>query len=594
MRVLWIWHSAKLAYKLAEAKYLQNLSIFVAYTSFMILRLISLRRIITPLLFLLCLTAIFPASAQPTCPTRRIVPERLPDLNIPRSGHSIFYANGELTVVGGHTTGFVPTLTAEYYDNGAWHTMSMVYSHDNGFAVILHSDEFLIGGGHDEELGLGQTFTLERYNPTTHSFEGFSCLDKRRVLANATQLSDGRIIISGNHYADDAIAYFDENNQVQHIKDVAQGRSNPYILPIAPDNALIISGSNLHMNHPDTIWADHLKGDAFRVPLLEQWQPVFTDQPFNSGVCSMGDELHGEYAYLLAATDKSGQLGIVVMCDTTFSLLPTVCPIPMNSSYGPIFYKGPVVIDKPRQRGYIVGVDSICRHQFVLAIDFSQHPAELTLFQTDSLEHATVAIPIMTPDGDLILAGGNPEDNYNPLSTVWLYHFGSTPDGQASEQAANLQSIPLWLWILLTIIVLLILTHYLYRKRKHAVVSSLTSNDQQPTDEELMQRICQTIERDRQYLTSRLRLSDIAVELGVSVTALTDCIQSQRHCTFAQLVAEYRVHYAQQLLSEHPDMKLNAVIAESGFTSESTFFRSFKAVTGLSPKEWLAQSAKLE
>ena len=104
-----------------------------------------------------------------------------------------------------------------------------------------------------------------------------------------------------------------------------------------------------------------------------------------------------------------------------------------------------------------------------------------------------------------------------------------------------------------------------------------------------MELICQVIERDRQYLTSRLRLSDIAVELGVNVTALAECIDRQRHCTFAQLIAEYRVRHVQQLLSEHPDMKLSAVIAESGFTSESTFFRSFKAVTGLSPKEWLAQ-----
>ena len=35
-------------------------------------------------------------------------------------------------------------------------------------------------------------------------------------------------------------------------------------------------------------------------------------------------------------------------------------------------------------------------------------------------------------------------------------------------------------------------------------------------------------------------------------------------------------------------IKLVAVFRESGFTSESTFFRTFKAVTGLSPKEWLA------
>ena len=36
-----------------------------------------------------------------------------------------------------------------------------------------------------------------------------------------------------------------------------------------------------------------------------------------------------------------------------------------------------------------------------------------------------------------------------------------------------------------------------------------------------------------------------------------------------------------------PDMKLAAVISQSGFTSESTFFCTFKAVAGMSPKEWL-------
>ena len=48
-----------------------------------------------------------------SCPMVRIVPERLPDLTVPRSGHNIFYVNGELTVVGGHTTHFVPSPTAE-------------------------------------------------------------------------------------------------------------------------------------------------------------------------------------------------------------------------------------------------------------------------------------------------------------------------------------------------------------------------------------------------------------------------------------------------------------------------------------------------
>ncbi|MBQ3700698.1 MAG: AraC family transcriptional regulator [Prevotella sp.] len=99
-----------------------------------------------------------------------------------------------------------------------------------------------------------------------------------------------------------------------------------------------------------------------------------------------------------------------------------------------------------------------------------------------------------------------------------------------------------------------------------------------------MQRICEVIERDEQYLTPRLKLSDIAAELGVSVTAISDCIGSQRNCTFAQLIAEYRVRYAQQLLADNPDMKLSTVMTKSGFTSETTFYRTFKAVTGQSPK----------
>ena len=85
-----------------------------------------IRPFIRLLLCLLMATTAVLAADDNSCPMVRIVPERLPDLTIPRSGHNIFYANGELTVTGGHTTGFVPTQTAEYFDNGAWHPMTMV------------------------------------------------------------------------------------------------------------------------------------------------------------------------------------------------------------------------------------------------------------------------------------------------------------------------------------------------------------------------------------------------------------------------------------------------------------------------------------
>ena len=120
-----------------------------------------------------------------TCPWVHITPERLPDLNTPREGHAVFFAGGELTVAGGHTNGFVPTATAEYLRDGEWHQLPMTYTHDHGTALVLRSGQVLLAGGSKEEMGVGQTFGVEMYNPADHSFTGFGCLSRKRTLASA-------------------------------------------------------------------------------------------------------------------------------------------------------------------------------------------------------------------------------------------------------------------------------------------------------------------------------------------------------------------------------------------------------------------------
>ena len=105
------------------------------------------------------------AQQQDACPVIKLEAERLPDLNIPRAGHALFYANGELTVAGGHTDGFVPTPTAEYYEDGEWHTIQMTYTHDFGLSIVLKSGKVLLAGGCEQPTGIGQTYTAELYDP---------------------------------------------------------------------------------------------------------------------------------------------------------------------------------------------------------------------------------------------------------------------------------------------------------------------------------------------------------------------------------------------------------------------------------------------
>ncbi|MGP1435019.1 MAG: hypothetical protein ACTTKN_00055 [Phocaeicola sp.] len=116
-----------------------------------------------------------------TCPVVKLPMERLPDMNVPRGGHALFCINGELTVIGGHTTGFVITQSAEYFADGKWHPMNPVYAHDDGAYKVLRSGKVLLYGGHERNLGIGQSYEVEMYDPVNTHSEASAVLTKNAV-----------------------------------------------------------------------------------------------------------------------------------------------------------------------------------------------------------------------------------------------------------------------------------------------------------------------------------------------------------------------------------------------------------------------------
>lgn len=563
------------------------------------------------------------SSKNDTCMVRKIEAERLADLNVPRSAHTAFCVNGEVTVVGGHTTNFVPTATAEYFKDGRWHLVETAFPHDNGICVVLSSGKVILGGGSEKPLGIGQTFPVEEYDPTTHTFRAFSCFDTKRTLAQAIEIDSGRVVVAGNWYAGDSIELFDGDRYFHFAKEVTVGRASPYMLRTSSGDVLILGNGGTHGEPLMSDVADRLKGNPLHVPLLRRWQPLFYEASFCNNTGFIGDEATGNYSWLMpvedwqegdsTAWDPYRQLAFMLVRDTTFTLLPTTCPVPKKGPYGKINYYSPVIADRKAHRGYVHGIDKDNRH-YLVCVEYDKRPAPLTLYYTDPLPDAGFPHILITGDGDLMIMGGinynRPlggslgNDNYSPLASVYLLHVGRLSQEQADGSKA------VWLWmtiaaLLLTAAALLII---LYRKRRPTETIGMGAapiteaaetgeeeeeaeeSDKTNTGTELMRQISQLMEQEQLYLDSDLKLADLATRLHTNRNAVSACINSQRGYSFSQFISNYRVEHAKQLLRQHPDMKMTEVWMQSGFTTESSFFRAFKAATGLTPTEWKAEN----
>ena len=521
------------------------------------------------------------------CPEVKLQAVRLPDLNVPRSGHTLFVVNGEPTVVGGHTDGFVPTATAEYYSNGEWHLMETVYTHDQGISLPLRSGQVLIGGGHEQPLGIGQLFSVEMYNPATHSFQGFGCLDRKRCFATGIEQDSGRVIITGNWYNGDGIEQFDGQKYFTHVKDVSQPRACPFVFPVAGNDVLVFSSIDHHADAFDTIIVDRLRGEPMRVPLFDEWKPVRDLVEVHTEDCHIGNQV-----YLVPVDNSDGQVAICRVDADGFTLLPTESSVPTEYQGSKIFYYHSIYADRQARCAYLVGYSRDDGRLFVLAIGYDTTPSPLTLYYTEPMEPLIWSHPVLMPDGNLLVAGGakinadGTVNNFSPVATTLLLPLGRPQTvGQASSP---------WPWIVLAVLLLsatVVAIRFWRRKRQPTAEEAKTTDsiDDSAADEALMQRICQLMDEERLFLNSDLKMADVATRLGSNASYVSSCINQLRGCSFNQFVNGYRIDYAKQLLRQHPDKKVSEVWASSGFANETSFFRTFNALTGMTPNEWRAQ-----
>lgn len=95
------------------------------------------------------------------------------------------------------------------------------------------------------------------------------------------------------------------------------------------------------------------------------------------------------------------------------------------------------------------------------------------------------------------------------------------------------------------------------------------------------------INDERIYLQSTLRADELASKLHTNRTYLSKMIKDEFQCTFSDLINRKRIEYSQQLMDHNLNIKLADLAIQSGFTSASSFSRTFVQMVGIPPKAWL-------
>ncbi len=97
--------------------------------------------------------------------------------------------------------------------------------------------------------------------------------------------------------------------------------------------------------------------------------------------------------------------------------------------------------------------------------------------------------------------------------------------------------------------------------------------------------------QQKPYLIKSYTINDLCMHLEVKRHRLTIIINDEMGTNFNSLINNYRIREATRLLEDNAhNYTIDAIADMAGFRSRSSFYASFKKITGLTPKEYLSKS----
>lgn len=113
---------------------------------------------------------------------------------------------------------------------------------------------------------------------------------------------------------------------------------------------------------------------------------------------------------------------------------------------------------------------------------------------------------------------------------------------------------------------------------------------------EIVERLNVLMSEKRMYLKQDLTITDLAQEIKEHPRSISIALNTYYHKNFNSFINEYRIQAAERLLKEGyaESMSIEGLSQEVGFRSKTSFYRSFKEKTGMTPvefvKKWTPES----
>lgn len=379
--------------------------------------------------------------------------ERVADMKVPRIGHQIIPTFSGVLVVGGHTTNFALTSTAEVFLEGMWLDRSIDSPHDEGFSVVLDDGRVMVGGGYSNDRGVGQSKRVDIYDPMTMTFSKGPDLSEARAACHAIAVGKG-IYVAGNWYEEDFEFDYYDGTSFSSV-GMTLPHSAPYLFTCKGTELYVMSPADEYGDPIDLV--ENNNGEL-RFPAIlydtaedETWYtfwPVYVDyRPLQlpREFRSTDYYCESEKCYFVLASNGSEYMLTAPAPELercyqfTDFLIPTKHPVTQES----ISWRGGVFVNESKQELYLIGASGTTKNQTVHIISYNYDTKDWTLSSAGGFGYDLMGGSwALLSDGRLMCAGGSEGDNFTARKDVCIFTPTEAGSGEQQSEPADTDTTP--------------------------------------------------------------------------------------------------------------------------------------------------------